>query len=1122
MSLLTLLSGISSPSIGNGLIWKVSDLEFGLTLDPSVTATATPGALLSFSDWDAEGVLRCFQSVSNNPVIPGTGLTLDLEIVVTSNKTASSAAFGGLIGPLTYTGASGAVSASVIFKDVEIYARPAFAQTRFNYGSAEVYFNGVLQTTLPSASIDSAATIIAPAYIPFLGHPVFIDGSINASCATGGVAPINFSAATEVAASVSGGWRFKETSGGTWQTLPVLPYDNLAVPSGGPSVAGIVVSTLTWGDHLELYAKKAQTRSGTGTCPTSPAASGTDEQRLRTGEVWLVPNIETGFERMEKDHFGDIWIRSAFPQTERTATALLKPVGAVIGTPFTSTSTVHPTLPKVTLQPQAAPDPAEAEAFTNYFRYCPLKVAASESTSSSPAIDPCGDMIFPITSTDSKDAGVEFPSTVQTWTSDFAGECNHKQIIARYWQTWCHPTHQFTHPKINWEMDGSPQIWKDTWAVVRSQFIDDPGLTLPRRLRSHQISDPLELDNFQTGHQDAMQGGRRYIGVTRFHVVERAPKTTHAYTSGQSALFSVSAGTLTHGANMGFTLPGGSSTAEIRLNLNSWTVEPYQWPSLATHVRLDWTATNVSNVQLYLEGIDGERTLIEEGAALKNIKLPLLRGKSTKYAGSWAIDNGAGFIADTGADLIPGEGISTATMSDAERVAAFQLNRMSQGDRLIIRVTTTSPGAAVTINYPELFHEPDKAPVVVPESGHVSAFVVPKYSAVRQGNQDHYVPGVGWKTVPDVEGAGFKTSIVDGMGWMNLYWLGRAQTTDVTTELTSWFTSFEPNSLGALESGSSSWLMPQQTTGTYRMALVWSPREIGARMNLPRKKRSAPSWLETGAWCAMTYIYAEEGNRYVVPGNFPIEVLKPSPDTAVYSVADSLVIDGWKVSRLLEQLNNSETDQWRYVVRTKAYGRGRPWRGFFMVPNTAEDDAAGLRYDVSPGFLHAIGYLDTANEITVNVLGNDLSSLRMTATGLVGDGGFVLAWDKATGDQRLLLGASDGGTLAVYESTDFGATFTMAISLGSTYYTPAICAGTNGQRYIYALNGNSGTVDVIGWIVDSAGTVDGPFTAYTGVDAGALDVDESPDPASQHRLVMTVNVGGSLTIVQSVLGKTFA
>lgn len=916
--------------IGNGLVWTAHALEFAVEVDPAATfLTGNP-----FEGYVASGELVCSSLLSTGL---GGGPVPDLVISVTVTEDTGSAEITGRIGPISRTrGSGGAGGASVTFFGVKVFARPNFAEWRLTYDTCEVRVFGVLAATLAAGEMFSYGTVIAPGYLPLLGMPVQISGTAQASCATGGTSPPTFESGAEVTATVSGGWRFKETSSGAWQSLPVTPYDNLSTPAGSLSLAGIVVSSGTYGSHVVAYAKTRQERQATGTCPFGGIPGpGEREDAAKSGRVWLVPNLSCAFERMDEPRHGALYIRSAFPWTQAQATALIQPLGSGFGTPFETIRDVHPSLPKVTFQAVAGAAPEETEVM-DAARFSPIMVGASTSFASAALVDPCDDMLFPNTQTVSESVGVLFPFAVRSWTGSGpeAGELRNVDAIARYWQTWCHPHWSFAMPQIPWEVDGSPAPWTDYWGLIGSQHIDDPSIPDPARTRNHIISDLLETDNPWTGWQDAAAGGRRWPGITRWYTRQIVPRASFTYSAAQSELFLVTGGTLTHGPNLSLTVTG--TEAEIRLDMDDYFTEPYTWPHIATHVLQDWLPAGIVSVEAFSEGQEGARSSIAADAELKGIRKELKRGVATSYAGAWGYDHGGGYIPDVGTDIRPG-GISVASFSSPDRAQAFQLLTGRTRRRYVLKVTTSAPGITVDLNYPQFFHDPIGAPKVVTETRQCAAMLWPNAAGVRIGNLDQFTPTRGWLATPDVEPSPFRMSLVDGLGLARQLFQGQDKTLGTVEEAATIFDPYEPNNLGALESMSSAWMLPTQQLGTYAMALVWGPREVPPLASWPRRRRNTVTWLEDGSWTQRSYIWAQMGSLFAVPGNRPAHILPPPGDDTPITVSSGGAPLGWALSRFTGVLNNSEPDTYRVKYRGQIYARHRPWWGWLANLGTGSE-----------------------------------------------------------------------------------------------------------------------------------------------------------------------------------------
>lgn len=1106
----------------NGLICKWDVLRFGAAIDVTVLAGS--------NTWNAQAELLAISAINV------TTTNADLSIVVTASESAHQVAVVGLGLGAGYLATGGSVTAknvTVEYYDWTVYARAGTNNDIYaTWSGAAIKVDGSTVATYGAGFRVGAG--MGPQYIPFFGAAPLIAGSAQAGAKTGAVSPPTFTDTAEVTNEVSGGWQCE--IGGVPLDLPVQIPTDLSIPAGagpyGLGVGGIVVTTQTWGDHVVAYSFDEWERTATGTCGVDAMPGpGSNLKVSRAGAVFLLPNLTREFDRVNPTEYAQVMRRGGFPEVTAWRRRSWGVPLTIPPTPSTAggESVEIASLPFRYFLAKETPHVAEQEAMPPD-NIAPIEVVHSRALGENPLADPCDD--FPLLAPAESEtvtfihnyrcqASTSGATDAQSVNADMIGTWDHlgsKDI--RYSAFWGNPHWSFLNPPVPWELDGAPTPTEDYWYLKRDQWADVAGFNEADR---HQTRIKLIWDILEDGEfaawQDAQLGKGRFVGVSRFKVREATPLATYTYDAGDSALFSVDAGSLAHGADIAVTTAG--LVTELYLDLGSYTAGPYQTPHEATHVTLDWTPDPALSVAAYVEGQDGTREEIETGASLKGIRLPLPRGGTSDYAGSWALDQGVGAIADTGAD-IPAGGISAATVADAERVAAFGLLPGSSRRRLVIVLTLSSPVTTLNVDYPVLEYDPPEPPVFVWESGTAGVRLWPLVNgeggnAIRYGNLDHYDSGPGWLTPPVVSAPEFKPTTVDALAEIASWIEGTDRTAVVAGELAAMYDAVETQTLGAHDRGTYGVPLPGDEIGTLRFALISSPAEVPPVAYLPRLNRDA-DWQETGDPVQKALVFAQEPTKIVTPGSAPAHLADSMG--AVLTSVDTTSPAGFTITSHRQAVTNAEDLDFNIVYEGTAYADVRPWTGWYCVLGAGLSGVA-MDYAVSPGLVHALAYL-VGDEVHIRIEGNNLAVIRDVATGITGVSDLCIQWAN-DGSSRLHLWTEEAGTIYRRSSPDVGKTWSMATSIG-TGETPRARIGRNNVQYEFMLTGSGSTRDVVRRMYDAKDTlVEGPTTVYTGVDPGTLAVDESTKADGTHRLILWVGIGGTMTRIQSPdHGRTFS
>jgi len=808
---------------------------------------------------------------------------------------------------------------------------------------------------------------------------------------------------TETTGGAEGGWRFQEYSG-SWVALPATPFTlEPPAGSGCPfglSLGGIVDVETTWdarincrskSQYLFQYVERAgcseevlvicvaeeggdpgfeYTVTGPSEC-VDPCTGliGPSYQDVYSTETWsesqggavrLVPNLERAIRRLG-DSYRALWYRGTFPETKALASRSCTDDAVTVNTssnpivhPATSEflgcvgSATHPIEDPLGLDAYCPTSASKSQSYNKTFALygpiacqcppswveapdCPSGIVGYSCATICPVYDPISQ---------SESVSLAYPSSVGAG----GGYQSHANPEARYLATWPNPHWQFFFWRDDWDVDGGPVAWTDYWGPIREQWLYDAALPAPeqRRTRNSLILSPVETEQGNTPFLDTFAGGLRWLGVSRWITQEVAIPAECQLSLDRPGEWQVEedAGipqcAIAFGVG-GLTLSGFTGAdATIELQLGSWSTAPFMQLHLARKVQLAWSLTNVASIEAYLVGIDGEATLLGEDPGLYAFP----QGEQSKYAGSWAIDNGAGAVPDTGSDLLP-EGISAATMADPERAFAFQLASGRGYATLRLVVTPVDPGDPVEIDWPR-FELASEHPRAFWESGKCCSLIWPNGPGVRWGQWTFYDPILGFQDPPLVTALGVTSTIIDWLCFRRRVIeggpIGAGLAGDVTTELGLLYDSYEGQSIGVVDKFGMGVPLPKASGNTVRAALINSFSELPPVACFPFRGRNMGSWQPTEDHAQVVYDMAEETRPLV------------SPVPAAAHLADDLGADvgtamamppaGWFVWQYAPALDNDETD-WKIRVGTLDIAEVRPFHGFFTAYKTVAEGVDG-------------------------------------------------------------------------------------------------------------------------------------------------------------------------------------
>lgn len=1123
----------------NGLVWSCETLR--LFVESSATGSHTGDGTGSYghsaslvTQWTPDAI----------DVYDGFSLGLSGA----SNGNSWAVTYTGPGAPLgeTYTGTGwDSIAAEILLTDLKLYCIGGLWKITFDY---EVIAQGVSRRT---GSVDTTSGGFGPAYVPLLGIPARLGGSCSAS--TIGLptyAPDDLYAYNSTcSAEALGAWEFDQGDG--WIGLPVTLAPGSAPSVGGgigctDSGIGGVAGEATNDLQIESYAEAGETRTlyATGTitqcctetycdgvlydtsCITQTPAVPWDQYETETlsisrgGSVMALPDLTRGIIRFNSD-FRALLYRTEMPQTEYSATWACSCGDPASGGGETE---VHPHQSEI-LEEVTNAEAAMEDTLLDYLGYAPWSASGSRSWGLSyyeisgavlcPDVVECpgeddvvtsvntlvGYTPMPEAESCNTSRSYSFPSSVGS-SSDMAAYLGHDEPIARYVNSWPNPHWSYFRWREDWEVDGSPADKDDYWEALGQQWIYNSALTSPTESRNHLISEALDTDA-QGPVLDTFMGGLRFVGLCRWQTKAIAPRTTYSYTSASSSLWTGEDCTLSHAGSI--TVTPSEPVCTVKLNLGSFTVEPFIWPHLANRILCNWSSTNVADLKVYLEGVDGKRVLLNDNDPNVTKDRPSAVGK--KYAGSWAQDFGADGITDQGSDFNLSKGMSAATMSDTERSCAFQALSDRTAKYLVFVITPTNPASTVTIHYPTLEYTLSADRLNVWENPYQGCSIHPDGPGVRWGMWNSGTSGT-LTNPPLLYDPTTRPTLVDGLVTERLLVRGVAHDDGLTTELTTLFDTYEGQSVGQVRNYSH-WFWLPPVDDVWPMALVNSMSEPPPLACWPRKDRDA-DWAETGSYCLKSWIWAQGPSRFVAPGVTP--ELREDDDTTVWTALGTGVA-GWSVYEHEHALANTE-DDFGVWVGGKRLAILRPWRGHFLVPGAGaqtliayavRDDLVNFRGRVSAG-LATVQRADNALTAWATV-GSTVTAEELSLA--------VQPWGS------ILLGVIDAGSYKLYKSD--GGSWTLSYTVTSTGapVNPCVIAGRDGVVFHYWSDG--GTVK--GRRYDASGTALGAAYSVSGIptiDEEGVSGDETFGDSGERIIRLSVVVSGSLTVYSSPDGVAFS
>ena len=892
----------------NGLIRAYDQLRLGLRFDFTASgygSISLSGELDSLTTPDASTVSTDIQLLLSATTAGGWSATYN----------GPNAPFGGYT--VTGAGVPSPLSIDCYLNNFKLYGvNPG--GTGYNWrvfcSGIDIYVNGGLSVSL--AGFDMSSSALGPSWIPIFCGYVHVGGSGSVDVGS-------------ISGTTSGGWQFK--IGSNWYSLPVAVPNFIDAPLTGPSVnpphpietapfglalPSVVVSTATWGNHISWE----YSSSNSGLTVFSQG-----------GTVDLIPNLPRSIQRLNSD-FGADWYIWGQPKVQASSARRFSR-RSVTGPPGSnwsanSSATVQTYARGAPIRVEVGPVAGLAEAFMTQPTYSPCSCTISKVVTTT--------VVFP-NDTDAQEA----LSTTYLGSIDSPGACGsapymtHSDPRMLYFNSaWVHP-HWSIGYYTNASTWGGPADWDSYFGPIREQWLSTTG-------RRNSLVSCALADSGWTPFLASFDANLAWVGVCRWQTQNVTPPATLTPDSTSSPAWSVESGSCTLAFGATVTVTPSASVCKFNLDLQRFDVTPFFYASIAKSVFLDWPSTNITNVKVYAKSSDGTTVSLfklnpSDTTTTPHNSYPFPQDLDSKYAGSWAIDNGNGAIVDIGSDYTAG-GMSGSIMGDTGEIESFGM-LLGRGARYLhFEVTVVSTGSTCQINYPVFTAGTEK--LLLWENGQVANVLYKNGPGVRLGNHIYYASIL---TVPPlISGLGYKGSVIDWLCDKRVLLQGvtpTGGTPNLTTECTNLYDSFEGNSVGQVDKDSYYFLLPPNPTNStesaWKAALVNTWSETPPLAGFPTFDRDPNTWNYGTGFVSKTWAWCQIPRRFVSCGA-RADLYLPDGVTRLSSTS-SIGIIGWNVTEASPVVTNYETANY-WIITTdsgiKKWANVTPWHGYYSLLTT--------------------------------------------------------------------------------------------------------------------------------------------------------------------------------------------
>jgi hypothetical protein len=857
------------PNWGKVVEW--SDLEYTLTGSASASGS---GGVLSYGYAGS-----CFTSYAFNTVLIYTGISLEVESSFDGTSGTWSVKYdgpGAPFGGYIVTGSTySSVSISARIKNLKIYQQLTGCLFNVSWDEIEIYVNGSLSTTLAGSGVNETSTGVGPNYVPLIGVPLQVASSV-----TGGIdqppwtydecdpEDVPDQAIVDVAGVITAGMRFKELSGGGWQSLPIY-LDVRTVSCGGCPfslvttglVGGSSTDAVTLNPYLKTDTKKEYDQridnpviirvicyddpgneldfndyvstvgDYTLLCDGTPILGAvvdwyktTAKSESGSSSICIVPNLQKIINRIGHDTL-ELVYRTDLPLVTGAASRAWT-IDATSGSSSSTPTIFSGSLPFLGAMGQTT-HPMEDYLALN--TPCPLTVSRSKTESvtweeffptpvdegthpppdfNDPAQCPEGTVRIGVTTVDTipdLPAG-SFKTESVSWTSvDFVDSVANYQGHASALLRYLGTYGNLLWHYLHFKDNYSTIDWEDYWGPSRQQHLSNAALPDPSERRFTRTCIIGSCWN-NSGHQPFMDEriGHLFLGTHR--PIYKTPTIPASCQTSASSSSRWNFGDYDSGTD---TWDGtgtvGASTVQITTTTKA-TLDVLSFTSFPFMYPLICDRIEIPNTFTNVASFEVHLIGLDGSEVLL-----------TDTVGTFTIPKGPS-TDYAGSWLIensPGAGISELGIdlepNDLSSVVMSSARDIKAFSLLCsrsfyrLRFTVVKTNPAIPCEVPHpIFKRTSTVPKMIWESGHCQTLIYANGPMLRLGNWTFYIDGVGLQN-PPVIGTN-KPTIIDALCWSRLVLEARAHDDGLTTELSAMFDTLEGQSVAVVDKFSMAWV----------------------------------------------------------------------------------------------------------------------------------------------------------------------------------------------------------------------------------------------------------------------------------------------------------------------------
>ena len=877
--------------------------------------------------------------------------------------------------PDTY---SDSVNASLEIDDYCLYVHTS-GVWRLRFSEMRFYFNGSLINTYSGAT-GNAISVLNPWDMPFLSLYPQMLGDLAASGGQGfpptgspfGGVPDDWDISSTLEQSITGGIRFKE--GGSWYTLPVSHLSPIMPTlSGGcedPSFSAILADT-TWTTEIQQYYEFREVGAfcleGIGPLGQATVTLNTwIELTIKKASCWLWPDLTRQVNRATGDDYKALWFRWGFPwvkgRGQKTYTNYSGPVpelppedegdesleteiypehSSILSTVGNTSHVIEDPLGETLYMP--------AKFLSSFTRAEPAPDSRNYTSEGGDLPPACPNPAFNPPDACNAQNTWEWPYSVEK-VADSGGQIpnvhKHKHPYVRLWSTWWNPHWNYSlwfppddaEDSVQWQIDGDPAAAKFYWLLIAQQHLKHSALPEGEDTgtRNFVLDAPLDFSGLRDLIESTYFGQwTSWLGISRFERIKPTIPTELQLDSESEDAWSSEDGTFAFGSQIVFTPSGsGEGTVVIKLDTGRFMDSAYQFPHLCKSVFLEWVATNINEVRVYLESYSGDRHILEaapgNGFTTNNQAYSFGTWTDSKYGGSWGQDFGAGFLVDEGNDELL-NGVSPALMADNERLYSLGLLTLRHGVKLRFEIDVEDQENPITLEYP-IWQRQEEDPGQIVETASTSDLLFPSGPGQRFGQWSfwNYLSDM-FSPSPTIRFPGNRMSALDALCLKRTVFEGIAPDDGLDAEIAGIYENGVEYTLRAHlardpieERQTTLGMLWHSETSPVLLFAISSLREPPPLAGFPFKSRDA-DWNPSGDHAQISYSFCVEPRRYVKQGSVTLDLDDGAGN--VWTAAETSPT-GWAVSKHSHPVDGFEA-LFKLLVGARWIASARPWHGYF-------------------------------------------------------------------------------------------------------------------------------------------------------------------------------------------------